>query len=55
MSSKEFLIIVIATFLTVVGWVVFDIIHKRASVEIPSNIQQIIEPVNPNFNLEGVE
>lgn len=55
MSSKEFLIIVIATFITVVGWVVFDIIHKRASVEIPANIQEIIKPVDPNFDLKGVE
>ena len=55
MSSKEFLIIVIATFITVVGWVVFDIIHKRAAVEIPANIQEIITPVEPNFDLEGIE
>lgn len=55
MSSKEFLIIVIATFITVVGWVAFDIIHKRAAVEIPANIQEVITPIDPNFDLEGLQ
>ena len=54
MTKKEFLIIAIATFITIVAWVVFDILHTRAAVEISAETQQIIEPIDPNFNLEGL-
>ncbi len=54
MDRKSFLIISIATFITVVAWVVFDVIHARAQVEIPPETQQLIEPINPNFDQEAI-
>lgn len=54
MTKKEWLIAAILTFLTICAWVVFDILHARAQVEIPSNIQEAIEPINPEFNYEEI-
>jgi len=54
MNKKEWFIVAVLTFITIVIWVVFDILHTRAQVEIPSQLQQVIEPINPQFNLEGL-
>lgn len=50
MTKKEWLIAAILTFITVVAWVVFDILHTRAQVEIPAKTKEIIEPINPEFD-----
>ncbi len=55
MTRKEWLIAAILTFITILAWVIFDILHTRASVEIPPKIQEIIEPINPELNTKGVE
>ncbi len=55
MTRKEFLIIAVATFITVISWVVFDILHKRSQVEISPKTQEVIEPLDPNFDLEGLK
>ncbi|MBI2018029.1 hypothetical protein HYS92_03175 [Candidatus Daviesbacteria bacterium] len=55
MNRKEFLLITVATLITVVAWVVFDIIHKRADVKLPANVQNVIEPINPDFNLNNIK
>lgn len=55
MTRKEWLIAAIFTFITALAWVAFDILHTRSQVEIPSNLQQIVEPINPQFNLKALE
>lgn len=50
MTRREWYIAVILTFLTICAWVVFDIIHTSKQVEIPTNLQNLIEPIDPNFN-----
>ncbi|MBI2040159.1 hypothetical protein HYT18_03730 [Candidatus Microgenomates bacterium] len=50
MTRKEWLIAVIFTFITIIAWVAFDIIHTSSQVEIPTDIQQLIEPLNPNLD-----
>lgn len=55
MMSKKWLIIGILTFLTICAWVVSDILHSRASVEIPPETQTVIEPIDPNFNTSVIE
>lgn len=55
MTGKGLLIIVIATLITVIAWVGFDIYYKREKAQIPPNIQELIESINPNFDLSGVE
>lgn len=53
MNKKEFLLIAIITFITVLAWVVFDILHARSKVEISPKVQEVIEPIDPNFDLKG--
>lgn len=49
-TKKEWLIAAILTFITVCAWVIFDILHTRAQVEIPAKVQEIIEPISPEFD-----
>ncbi|MBI2019803.1 hypothetical protein HYS94_00065 [Candidatus Daviesbacteria bacterium] len=55
MTKKEWLIAAILTFITVCAWVIFDIIHKQSQVEISPEVEQLIEPINAEFNLKGLE
>lgn len=55
MTKKEWLIAAILTFITVCAWVIFDILHTRATVEIPPKTKDIIEPINPEFKLPQFE
>lgn len=55
MTKQELLIAAIFTFITIVAWVIFDIIHARYQVEIPQKLQEVIEPINPDFNTRGLE
>ena len=54
MTRKEIFIIAIITLITFLAWVAFDIIHKRQSVTIPVNVQEKLEPLNPNFDLGDI-
>ena len=54
MTRKEWLIAAILTFITILAWVVFDIIHTRSQVEIPPNIKEAIEPINSDFDTKGL-
>ena len=54
MSGKQLLFVVVATCITIVAWVIFDIIHTRSQVEIPTEQQELIEEVNPNFDTQYV-
>lgn len=52
MIKNRWLIVTILTFLTICVWVVFDILHTRAKVKIPAKTQEVIEPINPQFNTQ---
>ena len=54
-TKKEWLIAVILTFITVCAWVIFDIVHARSQVEISPQLKEIIEPINPQFDLKALE
>ncbi len=54
MTRKEIYIIAIITLITILAWVAFDIIHKRQQVEVPATVQEKLEPLNPEFDLEGI-
>ncbi|MDO8498705.1 MAG: hypothetical protein Q7S44_02880 [bacterium] len=54
MRGKQFLYIVIATFVTVIIWVTLDILHSRAAVQTPPEIKQVLEPINPNFDQDAI-
>lgn len=50
MNKKQWLIATILTFITISAWVIFDILHTRSQVEISPKLQEVIEPIDPNFN-----
>lgn len=52
---KEFAVVALATLITIMAWLMFDITHKRAAVQLPANIQEVIKPINPNFDLQGID
>lgn len=54
MSGKQFLYILIATFLTLMIWVTVDIIHARSQVKIPEEVQKLLEPISPVFDQEVI-
>jgi len=51
---KEFFIIAIATLITIIGWVAFDVLHTRSEVGVSPKLQEVIEPINPNFDEEAI-
>ena len=55
MTRKEWLIAAILTFVTICAWVAFDILHARTQVEVSSKLQEVIEPINPEFNTKSLE
>lgn len=55
MTRKEWLLAAIFTFITIMAWVIFDVLHARSEVEISPKLQEVIEPINPNFNTESLE
>lgn len=55
MTKKEWLIATILTFVTILAWVIFDIIHTRSQVQIPTQLQSIIEPISPDFNIKSIQ
>ncbi|MBI4037267.1 hypothetical protein HY385_02490 [Candidatus Daviesbacteria bacterium] len=52
MTSKQFLYILIATFITIIIWVTVDIIHSRAKVQPAPEVRELLEPISPNFDQE---
>ena len=55
MDKKQWLIAAILTFITVCFWVGFEILHKRIETQITPQVQELIEPINPNFDLTVIE
>lgn len=53
--KKDWLIGAILTLIITIAWVTFDAIHTRSQVEIPTEIQSILEPIDPNFNTQVLD
>lgn len=54
MNNKPFLYIIIATITTILIWVVLDIMHSQSKVQIPPEVKQLLEPINPAFDQEAI-
>lgn len=54
-STKYRLIASMLTLITVIAWICLVIVHKNSQVEIPQDIQNILEPLNPNFDTQVLE
>lgn len=54
MTGKQIFYIALATFITIVAWVIFDIIHSKSEVQPDPQVQQLLEPIDPNFDTSGM-
>lgn len=51
MNSRQFVTVVIITFIVGMIWLIADILfNTKASIEVNQELQSSLEPVNPNFN-----
>lgn len=55
MIRKQWLIVAIISFITICAWVVFDILHNTAKVGISPQVQDVIAPISPDFDIKGLE
>ena len=54
MSRKEWLIAAVLTFITILAWLAFNTMHARSKVEISPKVQELIEPISPDFNTQSL-
>lgn len=54
MTNKNWFIVTILLFITFLAWVIFNILHTSAKVEIPPETLELIEPLNPEFDISAL-
>jgi len=54
-ARREFLIIAIATLITIIAWAVLDTIHTRTETEVPQKWRDAVKPIEPNFDMSEVQ
>ena len=50
MNTKEFIVLLITTFVVVIVWIASDIYHTKANIPILPTLQQALEPLDPNLD-----
>jgi hypothetical protein len=55
MNRKEFLLIIIITFIVVMVWVASNIYHDRSNTNIDPEIAPLLEDITPNFDQETLD
>lgn len=50
MNKKEFIVVLVITFTVFVAWLIFDIVHTKASVQINPKLQKLLDPVTSSFD-----
>lgn len=50
MEKKEFVLVIIFTFVVVMIWIASDIYHTHSNITISPKLKQTLEPVDPNFD-----
>lgn len=50
MNRQQFITILIVSFIAVVAWLIFEFLHTQASVQPNPNVQQLLDPIDPNFD-----
>lgn len=50
MTKNQFIFVLLVTFTVIVIWIVADIIHTKPSVPVDPKLQNLLDPVNPNFD-----
>lgn len=55
MKSKYFLIILIATVITIIVWAVADIAHSRDQNKTLPDTQELLTPIDTNFDQQVLD
>lgn len=55
MKNKDYLILSILTFLTVVIWIIADAWHAYVNSTISTALQQTIKPLNPTLDTSVID
>lgn len=55
MKQKDFLLIAIFTFITVLAWIILTIYHARVTSTISPALKEKIEPIEPRFDTSTIE
>lgn len=55
MNQKEVLIISITVFITVVAWIVSDLVHVSETIRLPENEPHFREPINVHVDLKLID
>lgn len=50
MTNRQFVVVIIITFIVIVIWIVADILHTKPSVEVNPKLTTLLTPINPNFD-----
>lgn len=54
MNGRQFLYIIIATFIAIVVWVTFDIVREQMKTTTSPEAQQLLTPISPDFDQEVI-
>jgi len=55
MNRKEFLFVVIVSFIVVAVWIVSNIYQERSNVAVAPELQGAIQSINPNFDQKTLD
>ena len=50
MNRKEFVVILVITFLVIMVWIVSEIARSKPSVPIDPKLNSLLDPIDPLFN-----
>jgi len=54
MNKKEFIVVLIFTFISAMIWIVADIYHTKSSIPDDPRITTLLEPVNSTFDQDSL-
>jgi hypothetical protein len=54
MNNRQFVIVIVITFIVIIIWIIADILHTQPSVEINPKLTTLLTPINPNFDQKVV-
>lgn len=56
MNRKEFVLILVITFIVIMIWLGYDLFFKtKASIQTDAKLQSILDPINPDFDQAALE
>jgi hypothetical protein len=55
MNRKEFIAVFVITCFVILVWLIAEIVHTQPSNPIDPKIQQLLDPLNPNFDQKTLQ